>query len=108
VKAQLHTFLTSALDGGEGSSSCPGHITLKKDPSTHWMEGWMDPRAERHISKENGVKLSNTHMLSSRESFLLSVIKFQRKLHIICEYSKLYPWNNQSSLVTSGSLNNFL
>ena len=27
VELQLHQFLTSALDGGGWSASCPGHLT---------------------------------------------------------------------------------
>jgi hypothetical protein len=34
-------FLTSALDGGEWSTSRPGRFT----PGTHWIEGWLGPRA---------------------------------------------------------------
>jgi hypothetical protein len=33
-------FLTSALDGGELSSPCPGHFTF----GTHWRGGWVGPR----------------------------------------------------------------
>jgi len=36
VEAQLHAFLTSALDGGELSDSRPGRFTRRKTlPSTH-------------------------------------------------------------------------
>jgi hypothetical protein len=39
-------FLTSALDGGEWLTSGPGHFTPEeRDPSTHWAEGWVCPRA---------------------------------------------------------------
>jgi hypothetical protein len=38
--------LTSTLDGGEWSSSRPGRFTPReRDPSTHWIGGWMGPRA---------------------------------------------------------------
>jgi hypothetical protein len=41
-----HFFLTSALAGGEQSDSCPGHFTpWERAPSTHWIGGWVDPRA---------------------------------------------------------------
>jgi hypothetical protein len=36
VDVLIHIFLTWALAGGEWSASCPG---------THWIEGWVDPRA---------------------------------------------------------------
>jgi hypothetical protein len=38
--------LTSVLDGGEWSASRPGHFTLReRAPSTHWIGGWVGPRA---------------------------------------------------------------
>jgi hypothetical protein len=38
--------LTSALDGGEWSSSRPGHFTLReRAPDVHWIAGWVGPRA---------------------------------------------------------------
>jgi len=36
--------LTSALDGGEWSVSCPGHfIPRERGPGTHWIGGWVGP-----------------------------------------------------------------
>jgi len=32
VEVYFHTFLTSALDGGERSASCPGHVAPRKKP----------------------------------------------------------------------------
>jgi hypothetical protein len=38
--------LTSALDGGEWSASRPCYFTpRKRAPGTHWIGGWMGPRA---------------------------------------------------------------
>jgi hypothetical protein len=38
--------LTSALDGGEWSASRPGRFTpSERDPGTHWIGGWVGPRA---------------------------------------------------------------
>jgi hypothetical protein len=38
--------LTSALDGGEWSASCPGCFTPRERASnTHWTGGWVGPRA---------------------------------------------------------------
>jgi hypothetical protein len=43
---KLHSFLTSALDGGEWSASRPGCITPReRAPGTHWIGGWVGPRA---------------------------------------------------------------
>jgi hypothetical protein len=39
---QLHTFLTSTLDGGELSASCPRHFTIEERAllvGTHWRGG---------------------------------------------------------------------
>jgi hypothetical protein len=41
VEVQLHTFLTSALDGGEWSVSRPGRfIPTERGPGTHSTGGW--------------------------------------------------------------------
>jgi hypothetical protein len=46
VDVQIHIFLTSALAGGVWSASRPGRFTPgAKAPGTHWIEGWVDPRA---------------------------------------------------------------
>jgi hypothetical protein len=38
--------LTSALDGGEWSASRPGRYTSReRAPGTHWIGGWVGPRA---------------------------------------------------------------
>jgi hypothetical protein len=38
--------LTSALDGGEWSASRPGSFTPReRAPGTHWIGGWVGPRA---------------------------------------------------------------
>jgi len=45
AEAQLHTFLTLALDGVEWSASCPDTLHPGKDHSIQWREGWVGPRA---------------------------------------------------------------
>jgi hypothetical protein len=46
VDVQLHTFLTSALDGDEWSVSHLSHFMPKqRAPGTHWIRGWVGPRA---------------------------------------------------------------
>jgi hypothetical protein len=38
--------LTSALDGGERSNSRPGRFAPReRAPGTHWIRGWVGPRA---------------------------------------------------------------
>jgi len=43
VEIYLYTFLTSALDGGEWSDSHPDCFILRE--RTHWIGGWVGPRA---------------------------------------------------------------
>jgi len=39
-------LLTSTLDGGRWSAARPGRLTPgDKDPGTHWIGGWVGPRA---------------------------------------------------------------
>jgi hypothetical protein len=46
VEVYLHAFLTSALDGGEWLASRPGGSTPReRAPDTHWIGGWVGPRA---------------------------------------------------------------
>jgi hypothetical protein len=46
VEVPLHTFLTSALDGGEWSASHPGRFAPREGfTGTHWIGGWVGPRA---------------------------------------------------------------
>jgi hypothetical protein len=46
VDVYIHIFLTSALAGGERSTSRPDRfITGKRVAGTHWIGGWLDPRA---------------------------------------------------------------
>jgi hypothetical protein len=42
----IHIFLTSALVGGEWSTSRSGRFTPgERVPGTHWRGGWVDLRA---------------------------------------------------------------
>jgi hypothetical protein len=46
VDVQIHIFLTSALVGGEWSTSRPGRFTPGKEPPVPIViGGWVDPRA---------------------------------------------------------------
>jgi hypothetical protein len=46
VEAQLHAFLTLALDGGEWSASRPRPLyPRERAPRTHWIRGWVGSRA---------------------------------------------------------------
>jgi hypothetical protein len=39
MKAQLHSFLTLAIDSSDWSASCPSHF----NPSACWVWGWVGP-----------------------------------------------------------------
>jgi hypothetical protein len=46
VPVQIHIFLTSALVGGEWSASRHRHFDPReRAPGTHWIGGWVGPRA---------------------------------------------------------------
>jgi len=51
VEAQIHAFLTTALDGGEWSVSCLSHFTPRvKAPGTHWTGGCVGPTASLEMA----------------------------------------------------------
>jgi hypothetical protein len=46
MEVQHHSFLTSALDGGEWSATRPSRFTPReRAPGSHWIGGWVSPRA---------------------------------------------------------------
>jgi hypothetical protein len=46
VDVYIHIFLTLALVGGEWPASCPSPFTAgERAPCTHWIGGWVGPRA---------------------------------------------------------------
>jgi hypothetical protein len=62
-------FLTSALDGGEWSASCPSHLTFQERvPSTNWIGGWLGPgccKVEKNLFSQPGIKsLPSSHSAS--------------------------------------------
>jgi hypothetical protein len=63
VEVQLHTFLTSALVGGEWFVSRAGCFTPgERAPGTHWERGRVNPRAGLDAVRKTGTSLpeSNT------------------------------------------------
>jgi len=46
VGVELHTFLSSVLDGGEWLASRHGRlISESRAPGTHWIGDWVGPRS---------------------------------------------------------------
>jgi hypothetical protein len=59
VDVWIHIFLTSAVVGGEWSVSRHGRFTpWERVPGTHWIGGWVDPRAGLdHLEKREFLPL---------------------------------------------------
>jgi hypothetical protein len=54
----IHIFLTSALAGGEWSASRPCRLTPGETArGTHWIGGWVDPRAGLDDVKRKSLTL---------------------------------------------------
>ncbi|KDR23422.1 Furin-like protease 2 [Zootermopsis nevadensis] len=69
------SFLTSALDGGEWLASRPGRaLPSGKDPSTHWIGGWVGPRA--------GLDVEDT----------LNILSFSRGSNLGCPVRNQDDW----------------
>jgi hypothetical protein len=52
MDVQTHVFLTSALGGGEWSASRTCRFTPgERAPGTHWIGGWVGPRAGLDVEK---------------------------------------------------------
>jgi hypothetical protein len=50
VEVLLHIFITSVLDGGQWSASCPSHFTPGEGASnTHLIGSWIGPRASVYM-----------------------------------------------------------
>jgi hypothetical protein len=66
VDVQIHIFLTSALVGGECSASRSGRfIPGERAPGTHWIGGWVGPRAglddvEKRILEPTGSRTDSS------------------------------------------------
>jgi hypothetical protein len=63
VDVYIHIFLTSALIGGEWSTSRPGRFTPGEiAPRTHWIGGWVDLRAGLDDVKRKFLTLSGLEL----------------------------------------------
>jgi hypothetical protein len=52
--------LTAALDGGEWSASRPGRFTPRgRSPGTHWIGGWVGPRAVLDVVVERKIVVAS-------------------------------------------------
>jgi hypothetical protein len=73
VEVYLHAFLTSALDGGEWSASCPGRFTPRENArGTHLIGCWVGPRSGLDVAVKREIpslyRDSNTRSSSAYPS----------------------------------------
>jgi hypothetical protein len=84
--------LISALDGGELSASRPGRSTPReRDPVTHWIGGWVGPRAGLDMVSKRKIptlrRESNPHhpivqpVASRSKRTYLQDDRYEEKLH---------------------------
>jgi hypothetical protein len=60
VDVWAHVFLSSALVGGEWSTSRPGRFTPGERPlCTHWVRVWVDPRAGLDVVEQRKISLAS-------------------------------------------------
>jgi hypothetical protein len=89
LQRKLHAFLPSALDVGEWSASRPGRFTLReKATGTHWIGGWVGPRAVLDIAvvQYQQIKMILTLKLKSQTSYVNVYYSVQ---NIYCHCFKL-------------------
>jgi hypothetical protein len=66
VVVQTHVFLTSEIAGGQWSTSRPGSSNPGEGaPDTHWIGGWVDPRAGLDNEKAKFLTLPDSNSDSS-------------------------------------------
>jgi hypothetical protein len=75
VDVCIHIFLISVLVEGEWSASRPGRSTAgERAPGTHWIGGWVGPRAgldevkKRKFFTLRGFELRPLHRPARRQS----------------------------------------
>jgi hypothetical protein len=69
VDVWIHVFLISALAGGEWLASRPGRFTPGNlAPRTHWIGGWMGPRAGLDDVEKRKFLATGTRTSTSRSS----------------------------------------
>jgi hypothetical protein len=84
VDVLIHIFLASALSGGEWSASLTVRFTPgERAPGTHWIGGWVDPRAslndveKRKLTMDDVQKLNNCINILSSQTFRSYLLLFQ-------------------------------
>jgi hypothetical protein len=85
VDVYIHIFLTSALVGGEWSTSRPGRFTLgERVHGTHWIGGWVDLRVGLDdLEKRKFLTLSGLELLSLSLFLQHKIFKYIQLLNSI-------------------------
>jgi hypothetical protein len=96
VDVYIHIFLTSPLAGGEWSDSRPGRFTAgERDSDTHWIGGWVDPRADpEDVEKRKFLILPELELrplCRPARSQSLYRLRYPGSPSILCSASS---WNN--------------
>jgi hypothetical protein len=74
VEVQFHTFLTSALDEGEWSASCPGHFTLEKSPMYQLDRRMCRPQSQCECSGREKIPKTSRELNPSYPAHILVII----------------------------------
>jgi hypothetical protein len=92
----IHTFYTPTLVGGERSTSRPGRFTsVEKAPGTHWIGGWVGPRAGLDdIKKRKLLPLPGLELRSLRRP-----ARNQSLYRLRYPGSLVLPWNTSHVLM---------
>jgi hypothetical protein len=106
---KLHSYLPSALGGGEWSNSLPGHFAAGVwATGAHWLWSWVglgpsvDVLEERKVcpwGKRRAILLSSSWSLDTT-LYWLCYLRLFPKMLIICQLIKIYE-NNAFILVVS-------
>jgi hypothetical protein len=97
---RIHIFLTSALAEGEWSASRPGRFTPGEGaPGTHFMGGWVDPRAglddlENRTFFSRSIRSQSLYRLRYLGSQIIPI----HPLSLIISNVPLYPETKKSSV----------
>jgi hypothetical protein len=96
-------FFTSALDVGEWSASRHGRFTPReRAPSTHWIGGWVGPRAVLDAVVKRKISSSRRKSNPRYVTFMINI----NWLYFKTWYAILKDWQQFTDFITSCVLQN--